>query len=231
LRRFVPSVSRLTYDPLFRAIVNSADIFPRWFNANYRRLPPNHMRIRVGGGNRIFGNQPHFLLAAPAFWIAAFAKFSLSLDSRILDLGSGCGRYAHHLRDLDVQGIKFNGEYVGIDVDDEMLDWCRENYDARFRFIKSTHASTSYKASGTAATFEIPEPDASFDFIFSRSLFTHLLEKEMQQYLSESWRLLRPGGAAHHSFFCVDAMPQSYGRRHTFAHRRGAAHIESEAQP
>ena len=53
LRKLFPSTSKLTFNPLFRAVMNASDFVPRLIYPEFRTLPPNHLRIRVGVGNRI----------------------------------------------------------------------------------------------------------------------------------------------------------------------------------
>jgi SAM-dependent methyltransferase len=232
LRRFFPSVSLLTFNPVFRTVINGMDaFFPLGFE-EFKSLPPNHMRVRVGVGNRLFGNQVHYLLAAKDFWLSSFANYGLTLSANIVDLGCGCGRYAHHLRDIKLPDGSYSGAYVGVDIDAEMIEWCRKHFDPRFRFHQSTDGSSSYSRKSKMETlYRVPEMDGGADFVFSTSLFTHLLEEAVGHYIRESFRLLRPGGIAHHTIFCTDYLPLTFGSRHTFRHKIGNAFVESVRQP
>ena len=75
-------------------------------------------------------------------------------------------------------------------------------------------------------TTAIPEPDETVDLVVSNSLLTHVLEAELENYIRESYRLLKPGGAIMHSHFNLDYPPASYGTRHTFQHTIGNARVE-----
>lgn len=232
LRRVFPSTSKLTFNPLFRLAVNACDVVPRWIFPEFRALPPNHLRIRVGVGNRIFNNQSDFLVHARDFWMFALGEGAANLQSNILDIGVGCGRWAHWLRDYNFRGRRFSGTYVGIDIDGEAIAWCRKNYDDRFRFHHSSDASASYNQSGSSPTsYRIPEADDTFALVFSNSLLTHLLEAELGNYLRETFRLLKVGGTMMHSHFNMEHLPASFGTRHTFKHQLGNARIESIEQP
>jgi ubiquinone/menaquinone biosynthesis C-methylase UbiE len=125
------------------------------------------------------------------------------------------------------------GKYIGIDVDEEMLNWCRKNFDSeRFSFHRCNHESKAYKGMDHSnGQYELPLPDASADFVFSTSLYTHLLEKEVVNYTRESSRVLKPG--AYMAMFCftMDQPPPTYGGRHTFSHKIGNAHVESLEVP
>jgi ubiquinone/menaquinone biosynthesis C-methylase UbiE len=233
LRKLFPSTSKLTFNPLFRAAVNASDVVPRLIYPEFRALPPNHLRIRVGVGNRIFNNQTHFLVHARDFWMFSLSEGIVNLKSNILDIGVGCGRWAHWIRDCNFRGRRFSGAYVGVDIDGEAIAWCRMNYDAEcFRFHHSSHASVSYNQNGSASSsYCIPEADGTFNLVFSNSLLTHLLEAELGNYLRETFRLLQAGGTMMHSHFNMEHLPATYGKRHTFKHKLGNARIESEAQP
>ena len=102
LRKLFPSTSRLTFNPLFRAAVNAFDVVPRLVFPEFRALPPNHLRIRIGVGNRLFNNQSDFLVHARDFWMFVFAEGIATMHSDILDIGVGCGRWAHWLFLVDV---------------------------------------------------------------------------------------------------------------------------------
>jgi SAM-dependent methyltransferase len=233
-RRFVPSVARLTYNPAARWALAAADVIPRLWFKEFRRLPPNHLRVRVGVRNRLLANQVLYMRRGMAFWLWAFGERLCSLESDIVEIGCGCGRRAHHLRDFRFQGRRYTGTYLGIDVDGEMLDWCRANFDPeRFQFEQSTHASAAYRNDRSAGNdyYRIPRPDASVDFVFGTSVLTHVLESGVVNYLQEGARLLRPGGSLAMTCFCTDYPPSTYGGRHTFAHRLGAAFVESLGVP
>ena len=232
IRRIVPSTSLLTFNPAFRAAARMADALPRLIYSEFRDLPPNELRIRIGVGNRILNNQPHYLLHARDFWLFVFSEGLANMRSNILDIGVGCGRWAHWLRDYNFRGRRYMGTYVGIDIDPEQIAWCEKHFDPeRFRFHHSTDGSVSYNQDGGAASYRIPEADGTFDLVFSNSLLTHLLEGQLENYIRESCRLLKPGGAIMHSHFNLDHPPATYGTRHTFRHPLGNAHVESLAQP
>ncbi len=233
MRRILPSASRLTYNPLFRVVVDSFDLLPKLFYRELAAIPPNHMRIRVGVGNRIFANQVIYLTGPKDFWMHAFHGGLCRLDSTVVDIGCGCGRYAHPLRDYHFKSERFFGKYVGIDIDEEMLDWCRRHYDsARFSFFRSNHSSKAYRGAANGNShYRIPLEGESADFVFSTSLFTHLLEEQLINYCRESFRVLKPGGHMAMACFCLDYPPPTYGGRHTFRHRVSNAYLESLEVP
>jgi SAM-dependent methyltransferase len=233
IRRAIPSTSRLTYNPIFKLIVDSFDLVPRLMYKEFSAIPPNHLRIRIGVANRLLTNQLMYVSGPKTFWMHVFHAGICRLDSAIVDIGCGCGRYAHHLRDYRFASERFCGKYLGIDIDEEMLDWCRRNFDTeRFTFHQSNHQSKAFRGVASSDTnYSVPLPDESADFVFSTSLFTHLLEKELVNYIRESYRVLKRN--AHMFMFCftIDHPPPTYGNRHTFRHRVGNAYVESMLVP
>jgi len=59
-------------------------------------------------------------------------------------------------RDYRFKSETFTGKYIGIDIDDEMLEWCRRNFDAgRFEFHRSTQASKVYGSGEGASSYYV----------------------------------------------------------------------------
>ena len=240
LRRLVPSVARLTYNTWSRNLLDFMAAIPNVFFPEFKKLPPNHLRVRVGVGNRIFFNQVQHLTTGVNFWLHAFGKKLCSLDSQIVDLGCGCGRIAGILRDYSMgEAGGFIGHYTGVDIDPEAVNWCRNNFPAdRFSFILSENKSSIYGAANNPhklpeSKYLIPIIADTHDFVFSLSLFTHLLESDMINYLQESYRVLRPGGIINMSFFNYDRMLNDglLGGRFTFEHQIANAYIENRKYP
>ncbi len=234
IRRIVPSLAKLTYNPFLKRLVDLFDVVPRLIFKELRDIPPNHLRIRVGVESRIFANHLRYLLEAETFWLYAFHSHLCGPDSVIVDIGCGCGRYAHHLRDYVFKKQKFSGKYIGIDIDREMLDWCREHFDReRFEFHESTHASKVYGAreESEASYYVLPVGDETVDLVFSTSLFTHCLENEVLNYCREAFRVLKPGCCMAMYCFFLDYPPPTLGGRHSFSFSIGNARVESISVP
>jgi SAM-dependent methyltransferase len=232
IRRVFPSISRLTYNPVFRAILRAFDVMPKAVYREFRDLPPNDLRCRVGVGNRLFANHVLHIKQGYNFWLYAFSRGWCDFASDIVEIGVGCGRRAFHVRDFRLEAERFIGSYLAIDIDRELLEWCATHFDDRFEFVQSTHASRSYVNTAAAeGSFRIPRADSSIDFVFGTSVFSHLLEPEVHNYLEEGVRVLRPGRVMAMSCFCFDLAVQSVGVRHSFSKRIGNAHVQSLRQP
>jgi SAM-dependent methyltransferase len=128
----------------------------------------------------------------------------LQPSDRVLDMGCGIGRMAIPLLDyLDL------GSYAGFDVGRAMIRWCNREITARrpeFEFTWAPVYNQKYNPFGTVAAteFRFPYEDASFDFVFATSLFTHLVREETEHYLQEAARVVRPGGTCFLTFFLLD---------------------------
>jgi SAM-dependent methyltransferase len=93
----------------------------------------------------------------------------------ILDFGCGCGRVIRHWRPIS------NAALHGADHNPALVQWCRRNLPfAKFQ-------SNTLKA-------RLENADQEFDFAYALSVFTHMPEELQQPWMSELWRILRPGG-------------------------------------
>src|SRR5215831_10403199 len=69
-RRCLPSTATISYNPVFRMVGNiCARIIEVPFSEG-RLLPPNHLRVRVGTGNRILNNLVYNYSIGNQFWLA-----------------------------------------------------------------------------------------------------------------------------------------------------------------
>ena len=221
-RRFVPSVAKLSYNPFVKAAGNGIAGMLALAFPELRDLPPNHLRIRIGAGNRIFNDHVDFIETGSRCWLAFLSRKYCTSSSDVVELGCGCGRIARALNEPR-RDSWFEGSYVGVDIDSEMIEYCRNNFPAgRFEFILSPHKSRTYSPRKScpkaARDFVIAAPQSK-DFVYSLSLYTHLLERELVDYLNETYRILRADGIMYATFFCIEHI--ELGRRWTFRHRRG----------
>lgn len=235
VRRLVPSLALLTrYRVLFLPLDAIDATVGRMF-PELRGIPPARFRMRTGVRWLVF-NQVSYRYVSGGFWNHAFARGWLGLDSTILELGCGAGRYALSLADTTWEwGGGFRGAYTGLDVDDELLRWCRDNFPSRFRFVKIDAFSQVYNPSGRLAKgVSFPVAADSQDFVFAHSLFTHLLPEDLDRYLREAHRVMKPGTTLVASVFCIDhlhRLGRRFGGRWTFRHRAGEAWVENPRYP
>jgi ubiquinone/menaquinone biosynthesis C-methylase UbiE len=125
-------------------------------------------------------------------------------DQDVLDVGCGIGRMARPLTQYLT-----TGSYVGIDIVPHGIGWCQRHISGRyprFAFQLADVFSKEYNPTGRfqATDYQFPFPDATFDFAFLTSVFTHMLPSDMEQYLREVTRCLRPGGKCMITFFLLN---------------------------
>jgi SAM-dependent methyltransferase len=122
----------------------------------------------------------------------------------VLDVGCGVGRMAIPLLDY----LK-NGRYEGFDIMQDNVTWCRQAITRRwpnFRFQHANIFNREYNPRGTVqcGEFRFPYPDATFDFAFLTSVFTHLMPPDAAHYLKELGRVLKPGGRCLATFLLLN---------------------------
>lgn len=157
---------------------------------------------------------------------------SLQPSHRMLDIGSGIGRIALPL----TRFLGKNGSYEGFDVVKKGVDWCQQNITANFpnfRFQYISLENDLYRSDGgSASSFRFPYEDGSFDFAIANSVFTHMLPDEVDNYLGELQRVLRPGGVCYLTFFLFDEKmlwPTGFEFPYDFGHFRLMDHVVQRA--
>lgn len=129
---------------------------------------------------------------------------NLRPSDHVLDIGCGIGRMARPLT-----RYLTTGTYDGFDINPRGIRWCERNITTRypaFRFLLADIRNTEYNAKGTlpAAEYRFPYADARFDFAFLTSVLTHMLPRETSHYMSELFRVLKPGGNCLATFFLLN---------------------------
>jgi SAM-dependent methyltransferase len=126
----------------------------------------------------------------------------LEPSERVLDIGCGLGRMAAPLTAyLD------GGTYHGFDVVKPTIESCRRRF-AQYPAFTFDHVDVfngKYNPKGKIqpSEFRFPYPDEAFDFAFAASVFTHMLPPDIERYLQEAARVLRPGGRLLATWFVM----------------------------
>lgn len=216
--------------PSFRVVLpvlDAADFAVR-FATGRRELPRYAFRVRSNGIDGQFGGSRFVALGGSVARLLRDAA-DLKRDSDALEVGCGCGRVAIALADFLAPG-----RYTGIDVDRVSVKAFACNpvlARARFRVLHVNVENEVYNPGGKARSteFAFPFPDASFDVVFAISVFTHMLSEEVDHYVEEIARVLRPGGR-----FLVSALLTDFGTgkgEMTFPSQRGPARLHQERNP
>jgi SAM-dependent methyltransferase len=124
---------------------------------------------------------------------------------RVLDVGCGSGRIALALLDY----LDATGSYEGFDVNPQGIGWATRTITARnprFHFQVADVRNDHYNQGGTVPATDYPFPydDATFDLALVVSVFTHMRAPEVQHYMTELARVLRPGGRCLMTFYLLN---------------------------
>ncbi len=122
----------------------------------------------------------------------------------VLDIGSGIGRIARPLTAY----LSTESKYEGFDVVEQGVTWCKENISKAFPNFNFTYIPLEndlYTSKGMdASNFMFPYEDQQFDFVILTSVFTHMVPEEVENYMKEISRVLKPGGCCFASFFIIN---------------------------
>lgn len=162
--------------------------------------PPRSLQTFIGGSE-----YRDFQVIGESFRAYFINLARLEPDHTVLDVGCGVGRMAVALTSF----LSPKGEYWGFDVSRRAIDWCRREISSRFHnfhFQWSDVFNSAYNPRGrqAARSYAFPFPDSTFDFVCLTSVFTHMLPADLERYLSEVARVLKPGGRCLATFFLLN---------------------------
>lgn len=191
-------------------------------------LTPPRSRIFIGSGD--------FKRVGQEFKQHFIKLGGLRPTDSVLDVGCGIGRMAIPLTDY----IQTPGYYEGFDIVGHGIDWCRKIITPRFphfNFQQADIYNGHYNPNGSfeAKNYKFPFPDNQFDFVFLTSVFTHMPLADVDHYLAEISRVLKPGGRCFATFFLLTdesrilmAEPAS---TYNFQYKQGGRYVFNEQDP
>lgn len=203
------------------------DSFESAFGLREELVPPRSL-IFVGDGDfKKTGNE----------FLKYFIEIGgLKKNDRVLDVGCGIGRMAVPLTTF----LSDEGSYEGFDIVAKGIGWCTKRITPKFPNFKFQLADISnprYNPKGKqkSSAYRFPYADQSFDFIFLTSVFTHMLPEDVENYLSQIMRVLKPGGRCLITFFLLNPdslrLMDENKSKFNFRHNYGDCRVEYEDMP
>jgi ubiquinone/menaquinone biosynthesis C-methylase UbiE len=160
-----------------------------------KNIPPKRL-IYTGGGD--------FLAIGKKIVDHIRQHHLITPSSNVLDIGSGLGRIA-----LPLTEHITDGKYEGFDIIKSGVRWCQKNISTRypnFNFKWVQLVNDLYTNKGENANqFVFPYKDNEFDLAIAISVFTHMVPDEVENYITEIQRVLKPGGSCYLTFFILNA--------------------------
>jgi SAM-dependent methyltransferase len=160
----------------------------------------------------------------------------LKPSDRVLDIGSGIGRKTFALTGY----LDASGSYVGLDPVSSGVDWCTTHYSTAYPNFTFQHVDVrngAYNPAGaiSASEYVFPFEDGHFDLVVLNSVFTHMLPADVEHYMGEIARVLRPQGRCLISWFLLneESLPLIEAGRSTLGlvHRVGPARAVRDDRP
>jgi ubiquinone/menaquinone biosynthesis C-methylase UbiE len=196
LRKLVPVAVR---QALLEKYASARNIVLDMCDASERRremIPPRSITFIGDGDYKAIGME---------FKNLFITYGGLKADDRILDVGCGLGRMAVPLTDF----VCKPGRYQGFDVVKSAVVWAEKNIATRFPLFSFHHANVinkHYNPDGEyeASAYRFEFPDDTLDFIFLTSVFTHMFPRDLEHYLAEISRVLKPGKTCFITFFLLN---------------------------
>jgi len=169
-------------------------------------VPPENLRVWVGP----FSDADLFVRSGDRMVNDIVALCDLAADAQVLDVGCGCGRLARAL----AGHLGPKGRYDGFDLAPELIAWCKQHLEARlpnfrFSFVDVRSADRNPQGSVAATAFRFPADNNTFDLAILSSIFTHMLPEEIENYVAELARVLKPGGRCFVTVFLFDNEAES----------------------
>jgi SAM-dependent methyltransferase len=174
---------------------------------------------RVPARAETFIGEGNFVWIGDSFF-RTLKKHGLKPEHDVLDIGCGQGRMARPLVG------ELTGHYCGVDINLDGIEWCKSQYDdvPNFRFLHMDVHNSLYNKSGSKAAqdYVFPLESNAFDIAFLISVFTHMRDDEVENYLYEATRCLKSGGKVLASWYLLDEVTTRASKPHIdFAYKLG----------
>ena len=179
--------------PKWRFIIRRLYFLPQELLTNNREICPPKGLIYTGSGD---------FLKQDIEWKLFYIQNGLEQNHSFLDIGSGIGRIALGLKDF------LKGDYHGFEAMQVGVDWCQKNITPKypnFYFEYVPIYNDLYNNNGiNASEYEFGYISNKFDFAVSISVFTHMIDKELENYLNQCNKVLKSKGILVATFFITN---------------------------
>jgi SAM-dependent methyltransferase len=162
-------------------------------------VPTDSMYINAPGDG-------DFLTMGKHFASILIDKCGLKSDSHILDIGCSVGRNA-----IPLTEIVTTGEYRGFDVVKNSIDYATRTITPKYPNFIFEHVNIYngvYNMDRILALnsemYHFDYSSDKFDIVFLVSVFTHMITKDVEAYMKEIVRVLKPGGKLFITYFILD---------------------------
>ena len=172
------------------------DIWNDVFHKSEMITPPKGM-IFTGSGD--------FISAGNHYLNILIKECGFLPEHSVLDIGCGIGRLAIPLS----RYLNSSGEYYGFDIVKSGIEWSQKNIGSRYPNFHFYHVPLkndlySIESRNKPSNFSFPYSDSLFDVVIATSVFTHMMPEDMEHYLKEVDRVLKPGGYCLFTFFLLN---------------------------
>lgn len=164
-------------------------------------LPPIYLRARVAPLRVLEGTSGEYVA-----YLKTITK--LQPGERFLDIGCGCGAITYGLTGQPglIEYLGASGRYVGTDNHKPSIGWCQQHVQGgEFYYMDIRDEDYNTNGEFKSESYTFPFADGTFDVIFLRSVFTHLLLAETTHYFNEISRLLSDNGRCLATFYLLNA--------------------------
>ena len=155
-------------------------------------IPPLELRRSIGDAS--FDNPTGAVI---------YDEVPVAAYERVFDFGCGCGRLARQLMQQRTGRPK---TYLGIDLNRAAVEWASANLsavDSNYRFKHFDVFNLQFNSSATSLRRAFPTGD-TFSIAIAHSVFTHILEADVQFYLQEMVRVLAKDAFFVSTWFLFD---------------------------
>lgn len=181
-------------------------LIPRKDYVTYRgsRLPVPQIRLNPSA----YEDNAFFLNSAINEAARVVTKLGCTPDDFLVEIGCGHSRLAIGLvRKLG------NLRYLGLDVTESSIQWCRKNIESQYLSYHFQHIdliNARYNPSGPALApdFRLPVSDGTADIVYMWGVVTNMEPDFFPVYASEICRILHRGGKLYLTANVEDNVPR-----------------------